>query len=168
MLKKKRAEIWLLLSQLTSDVELTAGRAPSILCVHLTFVQTRVLTSESGHMKSDSSSSEGIFVILDSTYKLFILIQWGLNTPKYMKHSWKSVMSYKVTVDEKKAGGAVRFGCERPLQCDVLVLFCLIGALCHIHHKCWCWGDREILLGLLQWWKVTLTVKVDNWPPVIN
>ncbi|KAI3376118.1 hypothetical protein L3Q82_016640 [Scortum barcoo] len=43
------------------------------------WVQARVISPESGHMKSDSSFSEDVFVKLDSSCKMFILRLWDLN-----------------------------------------------------------------------------------------
>ena len=56
---------------------------------------------------------------------------------------------------------SVSCGCERPFQCDVVVLLCLIGGLCHIHYKCSCWGDRE---G--KWGADTLTAL--TWQPTLS
>ncbi|KAI3376153.1 hypothetical protein L3Q82_016679 [Scortum barcoo] len=48
--------------------------------LHHRLVQARVISPESGHMKSDSSFSEDVFVKLDSSCKMFILRLWDLNT----------------------------------------------------------------------------------------
>ncbi|KAI3376132.1 hypothetical protein L3Q82_016651 [Scortum barcoo] len=51
-------------------------------------VQARVISPESGHMKSDSSFSEDVFVKLDSSCKMFILRLWDLNTFMETKQGW--------------------------------------------------------------------------------
>ena len=126
-----------LLNQLTSDIEPTSTRVTPITCDHLTLVQARVFSPESGHMKSESSFSEDVFVPLDSSCKLFILRLWDLNSFMEMKQDW-SIDSYQFTEDIQRVGESVRVGCEGPLQCDVVVLLCLIGGLGHIHYKCSC------------------------------
>ncbi|KAI3375539.1 hypothetical protein L3Q82_003872 [Scortum barcoo] len=83
--------------------------AAALALRHWTFghVQARVISPESGHMKSDSSFSEDVFVkLLDSSCKMFILRLWDLNTFMELKQELGTLGSVNsLTVDKKGRRG---------------------------------------------------------------
>lgn len=107
-------------------------KSEAIICGHPTHVHSRVIHPESGDKKSDSSFSEDVFVTLDSSCKVFMLRLWDLDTSIQMKQTRHLEIIEHFTVDCRFQGQDVH---EPPFQCDVLVLLCLIGGLCFIHHK---------------------------------
>ncbi|KAI3375602.1 hypothetical protein L3Q82_003922 [Scortum barcoo] len=70
----------------------------------------RVISPESGHMKSDSSFSEDVFVKLDSSCKMFILRLWDLNTSMEMKQGFAINICF--TIDGKGDKEVRAFDCS--------------------------------------------------------
>lgn len=69
-----------LLRRLTSGLQHPSSQDLVIISSQITPVISRVISGDSGQMKSDSSFSEGVFVTLHPSCKLLMLRLWDLNT----------------------------------------------------------------------------------------
>ena len=112
---------------LTSNVEWELCDLPARFSGHPTEVQARVFSPDPGHMKSDLSWSESVFVALHPSCELLALRLIN-RVVQMIKHL--QLRHYEYTVDLQWGDGYVGFGWEAPIHCDVVVLLCLIDWTC--------------------------------------